>query len=1150
MKGIPRTAALALLALLGAAAPRCLAADHPPPDQVIGATGIGSGLFVQVGCADGALVQGMAARGGWLAHGLDASPAQIERGRRRIQEAGLAGTASLEYWSYDYLPYATNLVSVLVAEDLGRIGRDEVMRVLTPGGAAYLKTGGQWTAVKKPRPPEMGEWNSSRCNASGNPVAADTAIEAPRRVRWLSPGIGGNALSADGRVYHGGLAAVDAYNGLPLWSAKLNLMAAGGGRVYGLSGNGLVALDAVSGQPIGAYPGADKPGVVLYLPSGVGEKPTLLTADGASVRALDAMAGTLHWNRPAEGVKSLVAGDGKVFFLTGKGKPGTAVCLNLANGQEVWRVSHEWLPATNGCSYRYGVLAYEISSGGDDGKGCALRAISAADGADLWNYPYDPGMVHGKTARAIFARDLLWAAGRSAVGLDPQTGKPKKTVQAGWGHCWVPMATERFLIAGEMDFTDFETGRHVGNRISKASCGRGFLPANGLLYTFGSGCVCYPMLKGSLALAGDDPPRAGAAPAPAPVPAVPGPRPGVRPGTAQPFGRLPGLGGAAESVPPVIPPYAAQRLEKGPAFGAAAPRAGAGAQDEWGCYRGDAWRSGCPGGAAPGSLAPAWEKPVAETPRIGPLEFWKRNSLGAEPLTAPTVAQGLVFVADRETHRLLALDARSGAGRWTFIANGRIDTPPTIHEGFCLFGTRSGYAYCLVAATGEMVWRLRLGPEDRRIVAYGQLESAWPAPGTALVTDGLAFFGAGRHPLADGGLSVCGVEPATGRIAVDTVVPSLPMPRWYGRLGNDHDTFDLLVRDGGAVALGRWRFDLATRKGAWDRPSGSYTARATGVLVLRGLWSYAADAPNNRGRSRRPLMVFDDETLYVSAGELYAAKLDTAAALKEKDSKYREPAASPGDYRIEWSPYSVLKTMTRKWAAKEGSGARGLARAGDLLIAAGGDGSVRTISVTDGKVIARGTVGAAPVWDGLAVAYGRVYVSTSKGTVVCLGDGAVPEPPPATQVARGGPPPDPARPAAREPAQPASPPAGPAAGPPPAPSEWETRLLARMGREAAAGRPGRVSLAALGQTFRVTAVDARNNLSLAGSAMSLTYAWDKLTPVERANLAASLARDDDADSCCLAAYFLIKAGRADRADELLLKVKDVEKVREARAAAQ
>jgi hypothetical protein len=107
-----------------------------------------------------------------------------------------------------------------------------------------------------------------------------------------------------------------------------------------------------------------------------------------------------------------------------------------------------------------------------------------------------------------------------------------------------------------------------------------------------------------------------------------------------------------------------------------------------------------------------------------------------------------------------------------------------------------------------------------------------------------------------------------------------------------------------------------------------------------------------------------------------------------------------------------------------------------------------------------------------------------------------------------------------------------------------------MGREAAAGRPGRVSLAALGQTFRVTAVDARNNLSLAGSAMSLTYAWDKLTPVERANLAASLARDDDADSCCLAAYFLIKAGRADRADELLLKVKDVEKVREARAAAQ
>ena len=98
--------------------------------------------------------------------------------------------------------------------------------------------------------------------------------------------------------------------------------------------------------------------------------------------------------------------------------------------------------------------------------------------------------------------------------------------------------------------------------------------------------------------------------------------------------------------------------------------------------------------------------------------------------------------------------------RWTFTANGRVDTAPTIHRGLCLFGSKSGWVYCLRADDGGLVWRLRAAPPEERIVAYGQIESPWPVPGSVLVVEDAAYFAAGRQPLADGGILVFAVEPA------------------------------------------------------------------------------------------------------------------------------------------------------------------------------------------------------------------------------------------------------------------------------------------------------------------------------------------------------------------------------------------------------
>jgi hypothetical protein len=64
-------------------------------------------------------------------------------------------------------------------------------------------------------------------------------------------------------------------------------------------------------------------------------------------------------------------------------------------------------------------------------------------------------------------------------------------------------------------------------------------------------------------------------------------------------------------------------------------------------------------------------------------------------------------------------------------------------------------------------------------------------------------------------------------------------------------------------------------------------------------------------------------------------------------------------------------------------------RAGDTLVVAGRDGTggfVQTISAHNGTVQDRKRLDASPVWDGLAAAAGRLYVSLENGALVCLGE--------------------------------------------------------------------------------------------------------------------------------------------------------------------
>ena len=1002
-----RATALVLLAAAGAGG----AAEAPTPAaDTLASLGITGGLCVQVGWRGGAPCAELARTGRFLVHVLEPRAAAVGAARQWVRSRHLYGLVSVERLKPGSgLPYTENLVNVVVLAPRPdcAVPLAEVTRVLCPGGAALaarrpgaaaaLKAAGldvvgaagargAWEVGRKPWPRAMDDWPHPRHGADANAVSRDALVGPPRRVRWVAgpPQKTSHMVSARGRNFYAGVLVRDSFNGLRLWGRVLYPAPARGGYAFALprgsmrpvavggrllvvADGRLTMLEGATGQVALEYPEAGTPTDVLEAEG------TILAVDKASVRALAADSSLLRWRRDALRPRHVVAAGGAVYFVEGRPQRGekcAAVCVGLATGSIRWRRDDlPWLAKARGCVYHSGQLAYEVSTLNDDKPGNEIHVVSAADGKTLWSHVFVPGMTHGKQARAMVVGDLVWLLtdgghkpgdqpGGTCRALDWRTGEVKRSFKAGWGHCFPPVATTRYLFAGEMAMTDLATGQVDENRITKGACGRdiGVMPANGLIYSTPKHCVCWPMLRGFTALA----------------PARPG-------------------GSPADGNPSEIDFV----LERG-----VAPPAGDAADTSdasWPCYRHDAWRSGSTPHAVPASLRVLWTARLGGWPEAGPIaRDWRDNPFVKGPVTSPVIAGGLVFVARPDAHELVALDAGTGSVRWRFTANARIDTPPTVHRGLCLFGTKSGWVVCLRAADGRLVWRLRAAPLDERIVAYGQLESPWPVPGSVLVVDGVAFFAAGRQSYADGGILVFAVDPATGKRHWVQRLDTVPQKWFYGDNHRESDNFDLLHRQGKCVAMSRWLFDRKTgRMRANSKHGFAHLATGgAGVMMPQGAWSYAPrheTVAHQRRPFRRPLVVFRDDALYGCSEDtrtVYRRDFRLGAGEKFDPVWYRS---------IYWLRQKKIDELWRSQRLAKGAtwsvevfakdapegGVAAMVLTRDALFVAGLRGGLAALSVKDGAPLARAPL-PAPVWDGMAAATGRLFVSTLDGRVLCL----------------------------------------------------------------------------------------------------------------------------------------------------------------------
>lgn len=893
-------------------AARALAAD------ILDATGCKGGLIVHLGCGDGRLTAALRAGDGYLVHGLDADPANVEKARAHIQAAGLAGPVSVDQLRGASLPYADNLVNLLVAEDLGPVRMKEVRRVLAPRGVAYLKIGRDWMKNVKPAPVEIDEWTHWRYDATGNPVSHDMAVGPPRRMRWT----GGPKwsrhhdhmaslsamVSAGGRVFYimdegpkasmqlppkWLLTARDAFNGTILWQRPIptwynhlyplksgpaqlpRRMVAVGDRLYVTLGiNAPVSeLDAATGQTLRTYADTKTAEEILYsqglllLMVNPDRKPVdyrqenahCWTEQGRASRqwgwhgeprvlmAVEPATGNCLWRHTRRVVPLSLAADGRhLVYHDGE----AVVCLDQASGEQLWRsepvaqtdfVPTGWSPTT---ILHDGVVLYS-------GKKRHLAALSAENGQKLWECqlhpsghfcPEDVMVVDGQ----VWSGDIASAQNRSKgtfTGRDPRTGE----VESEFGpdtdvfaimhqRCYPSKATDRYILTSwiGIEFIDPRAKHWEIHHWVRGGCIYGVMPANGLIYATPHPCACYYQSK----LAG--------------------------------FCALAPAGGPSPSGDDE------RRLERGPAYGRIQSSAAEQEAGAWPTYRHDPARSGHTDVNVPAQVQPAW-----------------RARIGGK-LSSMTAAGGRLYVASIDAHTVYALDATTGETLWRYVAGARVDSPPTIYQGGVLFGSADGWVYCLRAADGELAWRFRAAPDDRHHVAYGQVESVWPLPGSVLVQDGpsaasgqaVAYCVAGRSMFLDGGLRLLRLDPKTGAKLSETVLDDRD-PETGQNLQSliKHKKMpvslpDVLSSDGRIVYMRSQRFDLEGRRvivrpeDQKDQEGGLHLFSPTGLLddtwFHRAYWIYGKNAGEGWGEWFIPgrlvpsgrILVFDDQRVY------------------------------------------------------------------------------------------------------------------------------------------------------------------------------------------------------------------------------------------------------------------------------------------------
>ncbi|MHC4431166.1 MAG: outer membrane protein assembly factor BamB family protein, partial [Planctomycetota bacterium] len=793
--------------------------------EIIRETNFTGGLIVHLGCGDGKLTAALSVNDRCLVHGLDIDPDAVKRAREHIQKVGLYGKVSVQVLKGANLPYADNLVNLLVVTDRGQVSREEGMRVLAPGGLAYIKRANGWRKVVKARGDSIDEWTHHLHDAGGNAVASDRVVGPPQRLQWTAGPVWARS--------HG-------------WTPSVSAMVSAAGRIFYICDESLACVDGTVPSKWFLVARDAFSGVLLWkcpVPNW-GSEEFSGTPDNA-----EGVPSVGRFTMPPNAGKRLVAIGYTVYVTLGPEAPITAldaatgrkkrVYTDTARADEILCVDGRLIVSINP-SERPDSSAVRKGNAPPPAPGKHVCAVDTETGRVLWKKgPFSP--IRATLNQDPFGR-LELAAGDGKVFvltkeaiecLDARSGdrlwrKRRPTLPSG--------AVTRMGYSGMFEYLLEVMVYNKGVVLlaqPEPNTHHTYHTMPGTLYAFAADDG-RQMWKHAYGAWGHCTP---------PDVFVIDDVVWSHVNADTEFGSVWGKGYKAKDSSIVDYRIQALDLRSGELRREIATRDIFNVGHHHRCYRNkiterfllscyqNHWvRSGCLLGYLPcngllyvtphpcgcyisakltgfNALAPRDKRPQITTPeserlvkgpaygqiknrqskienpndwptyrhdgrRSGATESavstelgpaWRTN-IGSRP-SAVVIADGKLLVAGVDTHTVYALNADNGEKLWKYSADSRIDSPPTVRGELALFGSADGQVYCLRADDGELAWRFDAAPNRRLLTAFGQLESPWPVPGSVLLHDGRCWFAAGRSSHLDGGIHVYSLDPATGKVA-------------------------------------------------------------------------------------------------------------------------------------------------------------------------------------------------------------------------------------------------------------------------------------------------------------------------------------------------------------------------------------------------
>ncbi|MBN2450611.1 MAG: PQQ-binding-like beta-propeller repeat protein [Lentisphaeria bacterium] len=910
------------ICLLGLAAAVSAQGLPTSAQRLLAEAGTRGGIVVHVGAGEAGLWAGLTMdlrqSPNLIVHGLATDPSIVPAARRHIAEKGLYGPVSVDTLAGARLPYADNLVNLVVVS--GRCGAadpgpepglppGEWMRVLAPGGTLLTRFPGDrrtasglegWHRARKPVPRDIDEWSHFLHDAGNNAVAHDSAVAPPRSLQWVGP---------------------------PLWlrshetPSGFEAMVTGGGRLFYILDEGLIGItdqrlperwalvcrDAFNGvllwrRPLerwgwpewarNRFEGKDWTEIIGARTVVPDENQRRIVVEGDRLFAtltymgplsiLDAATGnTLATVQESAPVRQILVSEGIALVLSQgpaeeaaqTAPPPLLMAVDGRTGTPLWRKP---TPSIRG-------LLLAVAEGRVlRQSGTSLAALDLRTGRELWETDLQArnvrtlvvadGVAVVLAAKAIEAHDagtgaMLW---HKTVPLAGGLGSEDLFVVD--GVVWPAMMSvdEQGQPKGKSPHTlalgyDLRSGEErkrvfVPNLRSPEHHHRCYRNKATVRYIISAleGAEFLDLQGGNHSqdnfLRGAC--KLGIMPANGMLYAPPDQC------FCQPGAKLLGLC-ALGGVRPPDPTPEPQRLEKGPAYGTVTdPPSPAAPEEQWPTFRHDAARHGATSAVVSATLEEAW--------RVRP----------GRRLTAPVAVGERVYVADADAHTLFALDLAGGQTLWRYTAGGRIDSPPTVHGGLVLLGSADGRVTCLRESDGACVWRFLAAPADTRIGAFDQIESVWPVHGSVLVRDGTAYVAAGRSTYLDGGIRLYALDPLSGQVRAQTCLDG-PFPdretwrdvSFYIRGANS----DVLLSEGEWIYMRQRRLtpaleesmpEVLSSKGEMD--VGLHLFSTAGLLdgswYNRTFWMYSRRWPGFQLANQAPksgqLLVVDENTTF------------------------------------------------------------------------------------------------------------------------------------------------------------------------------------------------------------------------------------------------------------------------------------------------